>query len=61
MHVGTGLLKMNAYNYPDKLRCQDNSRALPLKSGTREPVSLSNALQDMGVGYGGRVITITAS
>ncbi|HAA33740.1 MAG TPA: long-chain fatty acid--CoA ligase [Firmicutes bacterium] len=54
MHVGT-VLKMNAYNYPNKLGCQDKFKSFTFKEWNERACRLSNALQDMGVGYGDRV------
>lgn len=54
MHAGT-VLKMNALNYPHKLGCQDKFRSFSFKEWNERSCRFTNALKDMGVGYGDRV------
>jgi len=54
MHAGT-ILKMNAYNYPDKLGWQDKEQEYSFKEWNQRACSLANGLTDMGVGYQDRV------
>ncbi len=58
MHVGT-VLKMNAYNYPEKLGCQDKYKNFTFKEWNERSCRLANALKDMGVGYGERVAILS--
>lgn len=57
MHVGT-VLKMNAYNYPDKLGCQDKYKSYTFKEWNERSCRLANGLKDLGVGRGDRVAII---
>jgi len=50
MHAGT-ILKMNAYNYPDKLGWQDKYRGYTFKEWNQRACRLANGLADMGIGY----------
>lgn len=54
MHVGT-VLKMNAFNYPDKLGCQDKYKSFTFKEWNERACRFTNALADAGAGYGERV------
>lgn len=57
MHIGT-VLKMNAFNYPNKLGCQDKHKNITFKEWNERSCRLANALKDMGVGHGDRVAII---
>ncbi|NLB17354.1 MAG: AMP-binding protein [Syntrophomonadaceae bacterium] len=57
MHVGT-VLKMNAYNYPNKLGCQDKFKSFTFKEWNERSCRFSNALRNMGVGYGDRIAVL---
>jgi acyl-CoA synthetase (AMP-forming)/AMP-acid ligase II len=54
MHVGT-VLKMNAFNYPDKLGCQDKYKSFTFKEWNERACRFANALAGAGAGYGERV------
>jgi len=50
MHVGT-VLKMNAFNYPDKLGWQDKTREFTFREWNERSCRLANGLGEIGVGY----------
>ncbi|HBF42731.1 MAG TPA: long-chain fatty acid--CoA ligase [Desulfobacteraceae bacterium] len=50
MHAGT-ILKMNAFNCPDKLGWQDKSKEFTFKEWNERACRLAHGLTDMGVGY----------
>ncbi|MBW2015285.1 MAG: AMP-binding protein [Deltaproteobacteria bacterium] len=50
MHAGT-VLKMNAYNYPDKLGWQDKSKEFTFKEWNDRACRLANGLSRLGCGY----------
>jgi len=52
------VLKLHARNYPDKVGCQDKYKTWTFKQWNERSCRLSNALRDMGVGYGERVAMI---
>lgn len=53
MNVGT-ILKVNALNYPNQLGCQDKSKSFTFKEWNERACRLSDALKNLGVGYGER-------
>ncbi len=50
MHVGD-ILKMNAYNYPDKLGWQDKTKEFSFSEWNERACRFSNGLKEVGVGY----------
>jgi len=52
------VLKLHARNYPDKVGCQDKYKTWTFKQWNERSCRLSNALRDMGVGYGERAAMI---
>ncbi|MBM4327566.1 MAG: AMP-binding protein [Deltaproteobacteria bacterium] len=55
--MGT-VLSRQAVQYPDKLGCQDKNRDFTFKEWNERSCRLTNALTDMGCGYGDRVAII---
>ncbi|VBB43953.1 AMP-binding enzyme [uncultured Desulfatiglans sp.] len=50
MHMGT-ILKMNAYNYPDKLGWQDRNKEFTFKQWNERACRFANGLVKLGVGH----------
>ena len=50
IHVGD-ILKMNAFNYPDKLGWQDKQKEFTFSEWNDRACRFSNGLKDLGVGY----------
>ncbi|MCJ7594428.1 MAG: AMP-binding protein, partial [Desulfobacterales bacterium] len=50
-HVGT-VLKLNAFNYPDKPGWQDTTKEFTFREWNERSCRFANGLRDMGVGYG---------
>lgn len=57
MHAGT-ILKTNAFNYPERLGCQDKNKSFTFKEWNDRACRIANGLHKMGVGYGDRVAVL---